>query len=1448
MEGSSRQERVILQIQQENGVDEESLRKAKSDPGLGATIANLQRIVTVTIELLSNELYTKPAHCCLELLQNADDNLYPPGVKPELHITLRQGYMEIKCNESTKKNQAGFIGEKGIGAKSIFKVAKRVTIQSKGYSFELNRDRLLGMITPYWRTDLGPDSGWTTMRLELIDDEQFSVLQSQLFEIRHTVLLFLRKLAKLTIDDGAIFSASKTLKGTLMQLETTISSAGGHRATTTIHRYLRVAQTIAIAEDADKRAGQKNTEIILAFPLNTKNEPISHPGQMVHAFLPLRSVGFRFLLQADFLTAANREDILVDRKWNIAIRDAVASAFVAAVDEFQAHPTLRLPWLLFLPRSNEVVHPFFTPVVTSIISKLKAMHIVWGSNDDYALPSLCKQAGKYISSDDGEPLIPSAHTHFTYVSSLYSSDVIPLLVVLGVKEMQYNDFLDGLEEIHRQYAFTARGLEWLEDVCDKILTYGTSRQRRNTALVNESHVRRLPLARRRNGSWSACESSQTSSFFFDRVTSSFPTGLDIEVLSHVGLGSRHQQVLRLLGVRDVDINVVVDKILAVHRSSTRLQDADILTHLQYLFQHRHTHRRPNLSTTIRLLDATSTTAHGSQLYMERPSTRASDINLDELLTYPARFIHSSLLLNRPPTSYDHEWRDWFHTALGVATSPRLTSSGQPSTEFLRLINSLRLTQPSHLLKLFKEFWTQMMSQLASFSSGSYSRQQFLGYMRQLEVTCTNGTVAPLSSTYLLCASLRSFETSDMLLLPVTDTTADWSFLRECGVTMDVSAALFLRRLRSLAGASTKPASLETLEEIYRQLESRFHDIPSEIHTAFAQEKLIFADGAWRPLNNFVWDGPSILTIKRKLKILYPHFKALFQKHLGVKDATDDVVADELRKFVGEHANNALNQPAIDRLRRLLAFGSDTVQHIETGKLADWTAGLRHSAIFPMRVPDAKEVRLASVGSAAFYVPDPTGVLAEIFANKVAFLDLDPGNVLRMQPLLARFGIDNRRIDKFVKDSVNIDEQSIELAVKNGRSNAQETAFYMHRLPLLERLYYYKTEKPLPVLRAEVVDVTSINVTYTLNGRPGDSISSTADCKVIVHDGTLVVFLTGSLDAHDRRNYPVAYAIIEALKMRNDDATVVRSILHDSERDVEHSLKYAGVHQMPEGLKQTFDLAAAEESDGDVENRVDDIFDHDTLSSPGSSANRGARKAKLRANQHSGDLRKYVNSDEGHHELQHLVICATQNSLHPVTQMVAPIITPPPPLNYQSNDNEPRATSSLDEYENIQAARVGYLGEHFVFSLLQNQLPNFSAANWTSPLRVHAGFESFIGSEDADFEYADEHSVLTRMLFPECVELFNATPHYLIEVKATSGSQSTPFTMSHRQLEHALHASQCQSAEPTPSRIYVLFRVSNIGVGRSPDYTILANPHDLLSRGILRISSAKVDLRISATNA
>ena len=87
----------------------------------------------------------------------AEGNFYITDVVPSLSISYRPGYYQIDRNEtgfqpsnvdticnigqSTKTNRAsGFIGEKGIGFKSVFKIAKSVWVNSNSYSFKFNRD------------------------------------------------------------------------------------------------------------------------------------------------------------------------------------------------------------------------------------------------------------------------------------------------------------------------------------------------------------------------------------------------------------------------------------------------------------------------------------------------------------------------------------------------------------------------------------------------------------------------------------------------------------------------------------------------------------------------------------------------------------------------------------------------------------------------------------------------------------------------------------------------------------------------------------------------------------------------------------------------------------------------------------------------------------------------------------------------------------------------------------------------------------------------------------------------------------------------------------------------------------------------------------------------------------------------------------------------------------
>jgi len=88
---------------------------------------------------LSDQLYTKSTHFLLELLQNCDDNTYASDVIPQVtfvyqsdglfflvnnEVGFQPDHIDAICRvgRSTKrasKGDDGFIGEKGIGFKSL---------------------------------------------------------------------------------------------------------------------------------------------------------------------------------------------------------------------------------------------------------------------------------------------------------------------------------------------------------------------------------------------------------------------------------------------------------------------------------------------------------------------------------------------------------------------------------------------------------------------------------------------------------------------------------------------------------------------------------------------------------------------------------------------------------------------------------------------------------------------------------------------------------------------------------------------------------------------------------------------------------------------------------------------------------------------------------------------------------------------------------------------------------------------------------------------------------------------------------------------------------------------------------------------------------------------------------------------------------------------------------
>lgn len=269
---------------------------------------------------MSHDLYQTPTHFLLELIQNADDNAYPPQITPSLNLILsgtESRTLRIDCNEvgfsfeqidalagigaSTKKvvsrRKRGYIGEKGIGFKSVFKAADLVNVASGYYEFHFDRRESLGMVlpisAPFPASHRLPSH--TQFLLLLKDEQTHQKVRDDLKDIKPQLLIFLRKLRQLQILTDGIqrtYRAQYDMSNAVLGEVVTISTSQGAGCLIYEINHIVVRSSCNTLPKEDRREGVKTTEVTLAFPLDGSGEP-SVGRQQAFAFLPIDDFGFK---------------------------------------------------------------------------------------------------------------------------------------------------------------------------------------------------------------------------------------------------------------------------------------------------------------------------------------------------------------------------------------------------------------------------------------------------------------------------------------------------------------------------------------------------------------------------------------------------------------------------------------------------------------------------------------------------------------------------------------------------------------------------------------------------------------------------------------------------------------------------------------------------------------------------------------------------------------------------------------------------------------------------------------------------------------------------------------------------------------------------------------------------------------------------------------------------
>ncbi|KAL9142499.1 hypothetical protein ABFS82_14G173500 [Erythranthe guttata] len=470
------------------------------------------------LHCLSQELYSQDSHFLLELVQNADDNVYPRNVEPTLSFILLEEGIVVLNNEqgfsteniralcdvgnSTKKgSNAGYIGKKGIGFKSVFRVTDAPEIHSNGFHIKFDKSEgeigfVLPTIVPACDVDLfsnlvtkDTDQNdrhfWNTcivlpFRSKFTEASATDNIVSMFSDLHPSLLLFLHRLQCIMFRNMLTNSCNIMRKEVIGDGIINISF-GKEKLTWFVEsRKLQAALT---------RHDAQMTEISIAFALEESTDGNYTPKmeqQCVFAFLPLRTYGLKFIIQGDFILPSSREEVDGDSPWNQWLLSEFPNLFISTEKSFCSLPCFEnnpgkgvSAFMSFVPLVGEV-HGFFSSLPRIIISKLCTSNclLLEGDNNTWVPPHKVLRSW----NEQVRTLLPDSLIAELLGLGYLHKDIIlsdSLARALGIEEYGPKILLQVISSLcHTDGGIKSMGLTWLSSFLSALyeMSFQDSRQ------------------------------------------------------------------------------------------------------------------------------------------------------------------------------------------------------------------------------------------------------------------------------------------------------------------------------------------------------------------------------------------------------------------------------------------------------------------------------------------------------------------------------------------------------------------------------------------------------------------------------------------------------------------------------------------------------------------------------------------------------------------------------------------------------------------------------------------------------------------------------------------------------------------------------------------------------------------------------------------------------------
>ncbi|MCJ1310202.1 hypothetical protein MMC25_003863 [Agyrium rufum] len=956
---------LIAEIRVDNGgISPED--RADTKPSVLRALANVRRKLGAATKTLATNLYSTDTRFVYELIQNAEDNEYTEALKageePYLGFSIYPDRIVLESNEdgfaeanvraicstgeSTKTVTQGYIGEKGIGFKSVFKVARKVHIQSGPFSFSFEHTRDtdddgLGMVTPLNEpySDL-PKNVRTRITMMLLAGSSFHQRVEDIQNVPETTLLFLTKLKVLKIDTYPEIGPPTRVRYTRKiepdgRIEKVIKATINEGDSRDVVKKFHVSRKELRDLPPDNARKLTNTAtVVLAFPIDDEEEPIIEQ-QHVFAYLPLRLAGFSFLIQSDFITQASREDVShCDR--NNHILTGVAQAFRDAVLDFCHHPHLQWTWMRYLPSEN-IPDAFWSGLRRKIITFLKEARCVRSMTKrlDY-LPHQLRRVNPTFQDRQGKPLCVDIDPEI-YLSSGYTYDDFCKLAPLGVSAAYFNEYVprikaDLARSDSRMKAPTTDE-DWHTKMSEFLTTPFTKSSGWTTAIESVKSLAVIPL---RDGTW---VSANSGPIFLPKSGSTLlPTDLGLKIVQPSAVANAARKTLfTYLGVKSADPKTVIELIIRRNRdaSSGLLGNASILTlpqsvsHYRYLFHH--------LPKSVTELDKDMWifNSHGHtvslkpnglwhrHVYFDKEKEEygarqmlASQTMQDQgLELMPVHFLHADYSLEMPVGAMHHDrtWEEWLCDIAKVHHHPQLLKRSEIvlSDEFKFIINH----RSDKLVGLLKRHW----------SSYKNMTEDIKEKIKQAIVPVEGDEEIALHDAFLPTPEAKSAVTKLLItkfpfvLLPeklTQENKAQWQFLETfdvmgCNGPNDVS--FYIEALVRLADENQdqcSPDHVKALFKVYNSITSLCagDEVKTTIKKEFDENFLIYIPppipdetGTWVCAEECVWSAPEWLKVKQRLNgvLDYATLQHFFCNILQIPNASALDFVDELKALQAE---------------------------------------------------------------------------------------------------------------------------------------------------------------------------------------------------------------------------------------------------------------------------------------------------------------------------------------------------------------------------------------------------------------------------------------------------------------------------------------------------------------------------------------------------------------------